>query len=91
MKEVNAAREEYWASKLKIEEQLAYLEDRFIYGTGGERNTEKKTVSLQRDKLYEEMQDFPPPLVFALLETKSLRIEWYGGFSKGRYIIVFQM
>ena len=28
------------------------------------------------------MQDFPPPLVFALLETKSLRIEWYGGFSK---------
>lgn len=37
------------------------------------------------------MQDFPPPLVFALLETKSLRIEWYGGFSKGRYIIVFQM
>lgn len=47
MKEVNAAREEYWASKLKIEEQRAYLEDRFIYGTGGERNTEKKTVSLQ--------------------------------------------
>ena len=28
------------------------------------------------------MQDFPPPFVFALLETKSLRIEWYGGFSK---------
>ncbi len=55
MKEVNAAREEYWASKLKIEEQRAYLEDRFIYGTGGERNTEKKTVSLQRDKLYEEI------------------------------------
>lgn len=51
MKEVNAAREAYWASKLKIEEQRAYLEDRFIYGTGGERNTEKKTVSLQRDKL----------------------------------------
>ncbi len=55
MKEVNATREEYWKSKLIIEEQRAYIEDRFIYGTGGERNMEKKTVSLQRDKLYEEI------------------------------------
>lgn len=55
MKEVNAAREEYWTSKHNIEEQRAFIEDRFIYGTGGERNTEKKTVSLQRDKLYEEI------------------------------------
>lgn len=55
MKEVNAAREEYWKSKQKIEEERAFIEDRFIYGTGGERNTEKRTVSLQREKLYEEI------------------------------------
>ena len=41
MKEVNAAWEEYWTSKQNIEEQRAFIEDRFIYGTGGERNTEK--------------------------------------------------
>lgn len=28
------------------------------------------------------MQDFLPPLVFAFLETKSLRITWYGDFVK---------
>ena len=55
MKEVNAAREEHWASKERIEEQRALIEDRFIYGTGGEKNTEKKTITLQRDKLYEEI------------------------------------
>lgn len=55
MKEVRAAQEEQWAVKQEIEEQIAFYDDRFRFGEEGDNNMEKKEVTFQREKLYEEI------------------------------------
>ena len=57
MKEAKAARQEQWAAKQRIEEEIAFYDDRLKFGDedGGEDNMEKKEVTFQRDNLYKEI------------------------------------
>lgn len=52
---MRAAQEEQWVAKQQIEEQIAFFEDRFWFGEEGDDSMEKKEVTFQREKLYEEI------------------------------------
>lgn len=55
MKEERAARKEQWTAKQRIEEEIAFYDDRFRFGEGGEDGMGKKEVTFQREQLYEEI------------------------------------
>ena len=54
MKEVKVAREQQVQLLDRIEAQIAFYDDNLRYEEGDE-TTEKKTVKLQRDMLYQEI------------------------------------
>ena len=56
MKEVKEARKQQEQLLARIEAQIAFYDDNLRFETGGD-TTEKKTVKLQRDTLYQEIWD----------------------------------
>lgn len=52
---MRTAQAEQWFAKQQAEELTAFYNDRFRFGEGDEENTEKKEVTFQREKLYEEI------------------------------------
>lgn len=63
MKEVKAARQEFFKAKEQIENQASFYNDRFMFGEEGEMNTEKKEVVFPRETLYEEIWKLSPSKV----------------------------
>lgn len=73
MKEVKEAQKQFWILKTQIDEQIGLYNDLLLYDRGGEK-MEKKTVTFQRTKLYEEIWEKSLSTVAKLYEVPNLKL-----------------